>query len=279
MTVSVLLVVLLGAFLHASWNLLVKAGHNTRLTTAAVYFGAGVLAGLALPFLAPPARASWPYLAAATSIEVLYGVLLAAAYRVGDLSYAYPLMRGTAPLLVAIGSGALIGERLSGAVWIAVALVSGGVFSMIADARSRGHSPAATRLALLNGLVIAAYTTLDGLGVRLSGQPVTYSLWLSLLVGFPWLVWAVVRGGAHRFETLRRQMVPAAVGGGCSLASYTLALWAMTRAPVAAVAAVRESSILFGTVLGALVLRERVTWARALAAVAIALGVWAIRAH
>jgi drug/metabolite transporter (DMT)-like permease len=188
-------------------------------------------------------------------------------------------MRGTAPLLVAIGSGALIGEHLSGAVWIGVALVSVGIFSMVAASRSRGHSPASTRLALLNGFVIAAYTTLDGIGVRLSGQPVTYSLWLSLLVGIPWLVWAAVRGGAHRFKTLLRHMVPAAVGGGCAVASYTLALWAMTRAPVAAVAAVRESSILFGAVLGAIVLRERVSWARALAASAIALGVWAIRAH
>lgn len=278
MSLGVLLVVLLGALLHASWNLLVKAGHNTRLTTAAVYGGAGLIAVLVLPFLPPPARASWPYLAAATGIELIYGVLLAAAYRVGDLSHAYPLMRGTAPLLVAIGSHALIGEELSAAVWAGVALVSGGIFSMIADARSRGHSPVATRLALLNGMVIAAYTTVDGIGVRLSGQPVTYSLWLSVLVGVPWLIWAVARGGAHRWQTLRRQFTPTAVGGACSVASYTLALWAMTRAPVAAVAAVRESSIVFGTVLGALVLRERVTWARAFAALAIALGVWAMRA-
>lgn len=277
-TVTVLLVVLLGAFLHASWNLLVKAGHNTRLTTAAVYSGAGIIALFVLPFLPSPARPSWPYIGAATVVEVIYGVLLAAAYRVGDLSHAYPLMRGTAPLLVAIGSGALIGEHLSPAVWCGVALVSGGIFSMIADARSRGHSPLATRLALINGLVIATYTTLDGIGVRLSRAPVTYSLWLSVLVGIPWLIWAVRWGGAHCWATVRRHLTPAALGGFGSVASYTLALWAMTRAPVAAVAAVRESSIVFGTVLGAIVLRERVTWVRSLAAVAILLGVWAIRA-
>jgi drug/metabolite transporter (DMT)-like permease len=277
-TVTVLLVVLLGAFLHASWNLLVKAGHNTRLSTAAVYSGAGVIALLVLPFLPSPARASWPYIGAATGVEVIYGVLLAAAYRIGDLSHAYPLMRGTAPLLVAIGSGALIGEHLSPPVWCGVALVSGGIFSMIADARSRGHSPAATRLALINGFVIATYTTLDGIGVRLSGAPVTYSLWLSVLVGVPWLVWAVTWGGAHCWATVRRHLAPATLGGLGSVASYTLALWAMTRAPVAAVAAVRETSIVFATVLGALVLRERVTWVRSLAAAAILLGVWAIRA-
>ena len=277
MSLGVLLLVLLGALLHAGWNLLVKAGRDTRLTTAAVYAGAGVLAGVALPFLPAPARASWPFLAAATGTEILYSILLAAAYRVGDLSHAYPLMRGSAPLLVALGSGALIGEPLSAGVWSGVVLVSAGIFSMIIDARSQGHSRTATRLALLNGLVIATYTSLDGLGVRLSGEPVTYSLWLSLLVGIPWLLWAVARGGAHRWPTLRAHLPAAALGGLGSVASYTLALWAMTRAPVAAVAAVRESSIVFGTALGALVLRERVTRVRALAALAMALGVIAIR--
>jgi drug/metabolite transporter (DMT)-like permease len=279
MSAGVLLAVLLGALLHASWNLLVKAARHTHVATASVYIGAGVLAGLALPFLPAPDAASWPYLATSTVIEVLYGVLLAAAYRVGDLSHAYPLMRGAAPLLVAIGSGALIGEQLAAGVWIGVALVSAGIFSMIADARWQGRSAAATRLALLNAFVIAAYTTIDGIGVRVSGQPVTYSLWLSLLVGLPWLIWVTARGRGSRWQDVRRQVPLAALGGVCSVASYTLALWAMTRAPVAAVAAVRESSIVFGTVLGALVLHERVTWVRALAAVAIALGVWAIRAH
>jgi drug/metabolite transporter (DMT)-like permease len=278
MTAGVLLVVLLGALLHASWNLLVKAGRDTHVATASVYIGAAVIAGLALPFLLSPARASWPYLAASTGIEVLYGVLLAAAYRVGDLGHAYPLMRGTAPLLVAIGSSALIGERLSAAVWTGVALVSAGVLSMIFDARSRGLSGAATRLALLNAAVIAAYTTVDGLGARLSRQPVAYSFWLSLLVGVPWLIWVAVRH-EYRWANVRRQLPAVAVGGACSVGSYTLALWAMTRAPVAAVAAVRETAIVFGTLLGALVLHERLTWVRTVAAVAIVLGVWAIRAH
>lgn len=283
LTVGVLLMVLLGALLHASWNLLVKAGRDKHIAAASVYIGAAALSGLALPFLPAPAPASWPYLAASTGIEVLYGALLAAAYRVGDLGHAYPLMRGTAPLLVAIGSGALIGEHLSRAVWIGVALVSGGVLSMIFDARSRGHSPAATRLALLNACVIAAYTTIDGLGVRLSRQPVAYSLWLSLAVGAPWLLWVTARNRERRWAELlcrvRPQIPAVALGGACSVGSYTLALWAMTRVPVAAVAAVRETAIVFGTVLGALVLRERLTWVRMAAAVAIALGVWAIRAR
>jgi len=278
LSVGVLLVVLTGALLHASWNLLVKAGHDTRFATAGVYIVAGLISAVALPFLATPAPASWPYLAASMGTELIYSILLAAVYRDGDLSHAYPLMRGTAPLLVAIGSGTLLGEHLSRAVWIGVALVSCGIFAMIFEVRSQPRSTTATRLALLNAFVIAAYTTIDGLGVRVSGQPVAYSLWLFVLIGVPWLIWATAQGRA-RWAELRHQIPPAAVGGACSLASYTLALWAMTRAPVAAVAAVREVSVVFGTLLGAIVLHERVTRVRALAAVAIALGVWAIRAH
>jgi len=276
MSAGVLLVVLLGALLHASWNMLVKAAPDARLATALVYVGGGLIAALVLPFLPAPAPASWPYIAAATVTELGYGMLLAAAYRVGDLSHAYPLMRGAAPLLVALGSGALIGEHLSTGVWAGVGLVSCGILSMIMDARSQGHSAAATRLALLNAILIAAYTTIDGIGVRLSGQPVTYSLWLSLLIAVPWLLWVVARAQPAQ---LRRQLPSAAVGATFSVAAYTLALWAMTGAPVAAVAAVRETSLIFATALGAIVLHERVTRVRALAAVAMALGVWVIRTH
>jgi drug/metabolite transporter (DMT)-like permease len=270
---GVLLIVLCGAALHAGWNLLVKAAGDTQLTTAAVYGGAGVLSLAALPLLAPPAAASWPYLAASTVTELIYGVLLAAAYRVGDLSHAYPLMRGTAPLLIALGSGLFLGEPLSRWMWVGVALVSCGILVNIVDARSREHSGKALRIALLNAAVIATYTTLDGLGVRASGAPLAYSLWLNTLTGLPWLAWS-----AYRTRLALRPTLPAALlGGACSVASYSLALWAMTRAPIAAVAAARETSIVFATVLGAVVLRERVTLARALAVLAIVLGVLAIR--
>lgn len=279
MSVGVLLVVLLGALLHASWNLLVKAAPDTRLATAGVYIGGGVIAALVLPFLPAPAPASWPYIAAAAATELLYGILLAAAYRTGDLSHAYPVMRGAAPLLVALGSGVLLGERLSLGVWAGVALVSCGIFSLLFDARAQGHSAAATRLALLNAFVIATYTTIDGLGVRRSGQPLAYSLWLSLLIAGPWLGWLALRRGASRWPEMRKHLTSAAVGSVCGVASYTAALWAMTRAPVAAVAAVRETAIVFSVVIGAFVLRERVTPVRAIAAVVIVVGVWAIRGH
>src|SRR5256884_7586417 len=150
MSAGVLLAVLFGAFLHASWNVLVKAGHDTSVAVAGVYIGAGVLSAIALPFLPAPSAASWPYLAVSTVVEVLYAFLLAAAYRLGDLSHAYPLMRGTAPLLVAIGSGALIGEPLSGAVYAGVALVSAGGGSLVLCRPSPGGSPPPPRAAPLS---------------------------------------------------------------------------------------------------------------------------------
>jgi drug/metabolite transporter (DMT)-like permease len=279
MSLGTLLLVLCAALLHATWNLIVKSSADTRLATAGMYLSAGLIAGAVLPFLRAPAAASWPYIGASTIAEVFYGLLLAAAYREGDLGHAYPLMRGTAPLLVALVSGTLIGEQLPRAVWIGIALVSGGVLTLIFDGRSRQHRPAATRLALLNAVVIAVYTTIDGLGVRRSGQPLAYSLWLFLLLAIPSALWMTPGMRTLPAARLRRQIVPASLGGLCTVASYTLALWAMTRASVASVAAVREISIVFGTVLAALVLHERLTWVRGLAAALITLGVWAIRAH
>lgn len=276
MSFSVLVVVLIGALLHASWNLLVKAGRNKQVTTAFVYIAAGMLSGLALPFLPRPAPASWPYLAVSTATELLYGIVLAAAYRVGDLSHAYPLMRGTAPLLVALGSSVLVGEHLPVSLGIGVAVMSCAIVSLVFDARTQPQSAAATALAILNAFLIATYTVIDGVGSRKSQAPVAYSLWLFLFIAVPWLVWTASR--AQCWAEVRAQIPAGVVGGACSLASYTIALWAMTRAPIAAVAAVRETSIVFGLLLGAIVLRERVTWVRALAVLAIALGVWIIGA-
>jgi drug/metabolite transporter (DMT)-like permease len=272
------MVVLLGALLHASWNLLVKARRNTGAAAAIVYVCSGILAALALPFIPGPAPASWPYLAISAVIQFLYGVVLAAAYRTGDLSHAYPLMRGTAPLLVALGSSLLVGERLSPSTWVGVILMSGALLSLIFDARGRGRA-SSSGLAILNAVLIAAYTMIDGVGARQSAHPVAYSLWLFMLTAVPWFGWIAVRRAAYPRSELRAEIPAGVLGGACALASYTLAVWAMTRAPIAAVAAVRESSILFGTVLGAAVLRERVTWVRALAVTGLAIGIWIIRMH
>lgn len=279
MSFEVLAVVLFGALLHASWNLMIKARPDKHVATAVLYTSSGVLAALALPFLPAPDPASRPYLAASTVLELAYGFVLATAYRVGDLSHAYPLMRGAAPLLVAAASGAWVGERLSGRVWLGIALLSCALVSLIFEGRSRRQSSAATVLALTNAVLIAGYTLIDGVGARLSGDAVAYGLWLFTLIGIPWFLWAASTHRRDGWATLRLGIPTGALCGACSLASYVAALWAMTRAPIASVAAVRETSIVFGTILGALVLREHVTWIRASAACVIAVAVWIIRGH
>ena len=291
MPASVLLAVLFGALLHASWNVLVKRQPDKLLATAGVYLGSGLLAAVCLPWLPLPAPASWPYLGVSTMAEVLYGVLLAQAYRTGDLSHAYPLMRGIPPLLVALGGFLLARESLSAWACIGIALVSAGILSLVA--RGSSGSPgvvdaattlapaaapgSATRFALLNSLVITSYTLIGGLGIRISGEPLSYVLWLFLLTGLAWLLWSVLLASPVQRKELRRNLPRGVAGGAFSLGSYGIALWAMTRAPIATVAAVRETSIVFGVLLGGWVLKERITPMRALAVLLVTAGVFLIR--
>jgi len=271
------LAILLGALLHASWNAAIKSGRNKFFDTVLVATGAGVIAGLALPFLPIPSPASAPYLATSSILQIIYFLLVAGAYRTADMSYAYPLMRGTAPLLVATGGGVLVGEYLSGCAWIGVLLICSGVLALTVQHRRSSSNLEPTAFALSNATVIASYTLVDGIGVRLSGHTVAYTLWLSLLTGVPLLAWTLWRR-REAFAGYAKARWPVGLGGGfCTLASYGLALWAMTRAPVATTAALRETSILFGMALSAFLLKERVGLMRVAAGAVIALGAATLR--
>src|SRR5215212_11949479 len=156
-----ILAVLLGALLHASWNAAIKSGRNTFFDTILVATGAGLIAAVTLPFLALPARDSLPYLATSSVLQIAYFLLVAAAYRTADMSYAYPLMRGTAPLLVAVASGIAVGESLSGRAWLGVVLISCGVLTLTVLYRRAAPSLVPTAFALGNAVVIASYTLVD----------------------------------------------------------------------------------------------------------------------
>lgn len=278
-------VVLFAALLHASWNALVKAGPDKYLTTLLVACGAGLVSLPLLPWAAAPLPASWPWLAASACCQVVYYRLLAAAYRHGDMSQAYPLMRGAAPLLVALASVPLLGERLHWRQDLAVALICGGVLTLtILRGASAGADSAANRAArrratgyaLLNAAVIATYTMIDGVGVRRSGAPAGYAMWLFVLTAALLLLCSGSRWA--ELPAYARSHVRVLLVGGCgTLASYGLALWAMTRAPLAAVAALRETAILFAAVIAALFLRERLAPGRVLAIGLIACGAIVMR--
>ncbi|PHV36830.1 DMT family transporter [Janthinobacterium sp. BJB304] len=274
----VVAVVLFAALLHASWNAIVKSGKDTFLTTVLVSAGAALISLAILPFVDAPAPASWPYLAASAVAQLAYYSLLAAAYKAGDMSHAYPLMRGSAPLIVALASWPLIGERLSSMQMGAIACICAGILGLYIAARRPATAIAAknkgraTAFALGNACVIASYTLIDGIGVRLSGAPAAYTMWIFVLNGTGLLLWTVLRRRAGLLAYAQTQWRLAALGGFGTLASYGLALWAMTQAPVAAIAALRETSILFAIAIAALFLREKISPRRYVAIGLIAAG-------
>lgn len=285
LTGPIVLAVLFGALLHASWNALIKSGRDKQLDTALIHSLGFFVALPALWWTGLPAAASWPYILTSTVIHLGYYMALAGAYRHGDLGLTYPVMRGSAPLLVAIGSGAFIGESLSAMAWIGVAVVCAGVLTL-GLSRSSLHASdeasrrTALRYALGNAAIIALYTVVDGIGVRVSGNALAYVAALFLFDGIPYLLLVLWQRGSARGDALRYmagRWKVASIGTLASLASYAIALWAMTRAPVALVAALRETSVLFAAVIGALLLREPFGWQRAAGTLVIVAGVIALR--
>lgn len=278
MPVEVMLAVLIGALLHAGWNAAVKSAGDKFLEAVLVTAGAAAIAAAILPFLPRPDPASWAFIAASVAVHVVYFSLLAAAYQAGDMGYAYPLMRGTAPLLVALASLWVLGERLSPAAWAGTLLICCGVLGFaLVHRHSRRPMLAPTAFALANALVIACYTFVDGAGVRASGSPLAYTLWIFLLCAVPLLAWAAFRRPLSLGRHFRERWLLGLGGGAASIASYALALWAMTRAPVAPVAALRESSIIFGVALAGIVLKEPLGIWRPLAAATVVAGAATLR--
>jgi drug/metabolite transporter (DMT)-like permease len=229
-----------------------------------------------------PRPESWPYIGASLCIHVGYYLALAGAYQHGELGLTYPIMRGFAPLLVALGSSALIGEAPSAAAWLGIVGISAGV-ALVGLARPGEalHHRKALAYAFANAAIIASYTFVDGLGVRTSGAAMPYVMWLFVLDGLPFpLLVAWQRGRAGRREMLayaRGRWPLAALGGIASIGSYAIALWAMTRAPVASVAALRETSVLFAAVLGTVLLKEKFGLQRACGTAVIVASVMALR--
>jgi drug/metabolite transporter (DMT)-like permease len=278
LTFGITLAVLGAGFLHASWNALLKSspGGDVLLDTATVVAGSSLWGLVVVPFVGAPAAAAWPYMAASAAVHFGYYLTLAQAYRTGDLSFAYPLMRGTAPLLVALLGIALLRELPPPAMAMGIVLISLGVVS-IAFAQHRKHSTGAIYWAFANAVLIAVYTLIDATGVRASGNAAGYVSWLIFLEGLPFLLWVVARRGKRAMRYLRDNALRGLIGGACSLAAYGIVLWAITRAPVAAVAALRETSVLFAALLGSLWLKERFGLPRLAGAVSVVLGIAALR--
>lgn len=278
MSLTVSFAVLLAALLHAAWNAMIKGGRDVLLDTAAIVVGAGIVA---IPFLfvmPVPARESWPYIAASVTTHVAYYYLMINAYRTGDLSLVYPLMRGVAPLITAVLGIFWLRELPAGVAWAGMLLISAGV--VLLALRSADHAPsrAAIGFALANAVVIAAYSIIDGTGARLAGNAWGYIVWLFVLDTIPFAVYMLVTRRGAFVQAMWERRRNGMIGGGLSAGAYAISVWAMTQAPVALVASLRETSVLFATLIGARLLRERLTPRRWAGVAAVVFGVIALKA-
>jgi drug/metabolite transporter (DMT)-like permease len=276
MTPLVVGLILSAALLHASWNAILRGGADRLWSITVMCATSAVVALPFLFFLVLPARASWPCIGFSAALQVSYCLFLVRAYREGGLAQVYPIARGTSPLLVTLGAAVIAGERLTPAALGGVALVSLGIMALAFEkARPSARS---TLSALATGVFVAAYTLTDGVGARLSGNAQSYTAWLFLVQGVAMpLVYLALRGRLT-LPLKEAETWKALAGGVFGLLSYGVVIWALTLAPMGRVSALRETSILFAVVIGAVFLKEKLTPARLTAALMIAGGAIALSA-
>lgn len=271
--------VLVAALMHAGWNALVKVGVDRFASILLLsIFQSGIAVAL-LPAFEVPAAAAWPWLIASGLLHTAYKIFLIRAYEHGDLSQVYPLARGTAPLIVALIGALFLGEMISWGGTIAVLAIAVGV--MVMSLRGGTDLQAIPRRALIFALATAsftaAYTLVDAVGARLSGTPSGFTMWLFVIDGIGIFVFAAASRGKAAFAGLRSQLRSGFIAGLFSLASYWIAIWAFTQAPVALVAALRETSVLFAMLISVVLLKERANRWRWTAAALILSGVVLMR--
>jgi len=270
--------VLSAALLHASWNALVKSGGVPEFTIAA-YQALGGLVCLILIFFVPkPDIASWPYLFASVVIHNFYYFTLARAYRLGDLSQVYPLFRGLAPILVALGAAVFAREFVSFGTVVGITFISVGLMSITLFSKHFGEiSKPALMWGLITSVLIACYTVIDGIGVRSAGEPVSYIVWLFLFEPIPIVCWLLLRQRAEWVNYLKRSKLNILFGGVASSAAYGMVIFAMSLGAMAMVSSLRESSVIFAALIGSLFLKEPFGRRRVIASLFVALGIVVMR--
>ncbi len=271
MSLTVFSVVLFSALLHAGWNALIKERGERFLSISTLGVAQGLIALAALPFVAVPSGATWLWIFASAALHTGYKLLLVRAYSAGDLGQVYPLARGAAPLLSALAALSLLGESPGSFVWTGIVVLSGGIALMSLKGGGAAQlGGKAVLWALATSIFIAGYTLVDAVGARGAASPSSYIAWMFLFDGFAMgLVYLGVRPTAA--PALVRGLPLGFAAAVMSLGAYWLVIWAMTQAPIGAVAALRETSILFALMISVLVLRERAPpWRLAAAGVILA---------
>lgn len=263
--------VLVAAIAHASWNAMVKSCCDRLLMLTSIRV-VGLLTGLAVAAVVPPPSAeSIPFLLAAAAVHYLYYALMLNAYCVGDMSQVYPIARGTAPLLVAILAAVLAGELLGPLFALAVLVLSIGILLLALSGHTVNRM--AVVLALLTGIAIVGYSFLSGLGIRKSQSLLGYIAWLEIATGVGMASVAYVRRKSVLVEFARSRWRTGLIAGSLSIAGYAIALWAMSQLAMAPVVALRETSVVFATVIGSVFLREGFAGRRVAAATTVLVGI------
>ena len=270
MSFPIILLILFAALLHASWNALLRGGAD-RLWSMTIMCVAVAVASIPTALLlSPPARESWFYIVLSAVLHIGYNLFLVRSYKLGDLGQTYPVARGSAPVLITLCASIFAGEQVSTEALIGILLVSAGIIS-VAFKGGRFAVPSLP-YALGTGCFIAAYSVTDGIGVRLSGAPMAYTVWMCALWGLLMPPTYIALRDARSLFTLRPGFITASVGGLVSLLAYGIVIYAMSHAPMGAVSALRETSVLFAAVIGYFFLGESLTVRKVLACAVIAAG-------
>jgi drug/metabolite transporter (DMT)-like permease len=271
--------VLFAAACHAGWNATIKGGLDPLATTVLISIGAAIVAAAFLPVVGLPARAAWPWCGASVLIHLVYFAALIESYRAGDMGQVYPIARGSAPLMTAVVTTTFVGERLGLVGWSGIILLVAGVMLLSLrggrDLTRLDHK--AVGFAFFTAVTICAYSVVDGVGARRAGSANAYSVALFVGVGPVMVIYALTRRGREVIAAMRRDWGLGLAGGTLQLGSYGIAIWAMTVAPIAIVAALRETSVLFGALIAIVFLKEPLRAGRVAAALMIVVGLTLIR--
>ena len=271
LSLTVTFAVIGAAVTHAAWNAIAHGIKDQTLAFALIGVG-GIAVGIPLTVVAAMPRADcWPYLLASVAIHVFYNLLLMQCYRLGEFGQVYPLARGTSPLVVTFLAAIFVHEHLAFPQVAGVLVVSAGLAVLVLAGRRPGR--AAFLAALGTGLTIAAYTTVDGVGVRLSASPAGYIGWLMVLESLCVPMFALARRRDVLLKQRPRILLAGLAAGALSVLAYGLVLWAQTRGALAPIAALRETSVIFGAIIGTLVFREPFGRTRIGATVLVAAGI------
>jgi drug/metabolite transporter (DMT)-like permease len=271
--------VLFAAACHAGWNAAIKRGLDPLATTVLISLGAALVALALAPFAGLPAPSAWPWVVASVIIHLGYFAFLIESYRSGDMGQVYPLARGSAPLVTAALSSLVVGETVGAVAFLGIVFLAAGVILLsLRGGRELARIDArAVGFALLTAGTICAYSLVDGIGARHAGSANAYSVALFAGIGPVMLIYALVRGGREAIGAIWRHWAIGLAGGALQFGSYGIAIWAMTLAPIAIVAALRETSVLFGAVIAVVVLKEPLRLSRMVAALVIVAGLSLIR--